>query len=125
MLCDCHPISSFQWIVNKLLFENNIHYQVEYSFPDLYGTFGKKRLRFDFAVFDDNHSLKCLIECQGEQHYGPVDEFGGEYQYDAQVQNDTLKRKYAKAHNIPLIVISYKNKSFDSIKAVLEENSVL
>ena len=125
VFCDCHPISSFQWIVNKLLFENNIHYQVEYSFPDLYGTFGKKRLRFDFAVFDDNHSLKCLIECQGEQHYGPVDEFGGEYQYDAQVQNDTLKRKYAKAHNIPLIEISYKNKSFDSIKAVLEENSIL
>ena len=123
--CDCHPISSFQWIVNKLLFENNIHYQVEYSFPDLYGTFGKKRLRFDFAVFDDNLSLKCLIECQGEQHYGPVDEFGGESQFDTQVQNETLKREFAKAHNIPLIEISYKRKNIDSIKTVLIENSIL
>lgn len=123
--CDCHPISSFQWIVNKLLFENNIPYRVEYSFPDLYGTFGKNRLRFDFAVLNDNHSIECLIECQGEQHYGPVDEFGGEHQYNVQVQNDALKRRYAKDHNIPLIEISYKNKSFERIKAILIENSIL
>ena len=48
-----------------------------------------------------------------------------EYQYDVQVQNDTLKREYAKAHSIPLIEISYKNKNIDSIKAALIENSIL
>lgn len=35
--CECHKISSFQWMVNKLLFENNVTYLPEYSFPDLYG----------------------------------------------------------------------------------------
>ena len=108
-----------------MLFENNIPYRVEHSFPDLYGTFGKKKLKFDFAVFDDNHLLKYLIECQGEQHYGPVEEFGGKHQYNVQVQNDTLKREYARTHNIPLIEISYINKSFDNIKAILIENSIL
>jgi len=55
-------MSKMSCIVNKLLFENRIHYQVEYSFPDLYGTFGKNKLKFDFAVFNDNNSLEYLIE---------------------------------------------------------------
>ena len=66
--CDCHPISSFQWIVTKLLFDNNISYTVEYSFDDLYGSGGVNHLRYDFAVFNKDGSIKCLIECQGSQH---------------------------------------------------------
>lgn len=123
--CDCHEISSFQWIVNKLLFENNIKYQVEYSFDDLIGCYGKNKLRFDFVVFDENNLIKCLIECQGEQHYMPVEEFGGESQYQKQIKNDTLKRDYTKKHNIPLIEISYKNKKFEKVEAILKENGII
>ena len=38
---------------NGLLFENGINYLVEYSFPDLIGSFGKNELRFDFAILNN------------------------------------------------------------------------
>lgn len=123
--CDCHPISSFQWIVNKLLFENGVLYRVEYSFPDLLGSYGKNNLRYDYAVLDHGGAVTCLIECQGEQHYKPIKEFGGKYQFAAQQENDRLKRDYAKAHGIPLIEISYKNKKAEKIEAILKENKII
>lgn len=67
--CACHTVSSFQWIVNKILFEHNVPYQPEYEFPDLYGIKQKSLLRFDFAIFDETGQITHLIECQGEQHY--------------------------------------------------------
>ena len=123
--CDCHKISSFQWIVNKILFENNIRYQVEYSFPDLYGCFHRRKLRFDFAILNEDRSVKCLIECQGEQHYKTVDEFGDKRDFDIQITNDELKRKYAKQHAIPLIEISYKHKKIEKIEEILKDNEII
>lgn len=122
--CDCHPISSFQWIVNKLLLDNKVPYQVECSFPDLCGVSGKE-LRFDFAVFDQQGAVRWLIECQGEQHYAPVEEFGGQSQYNIQVRNDQLKVNYAKTHGIPLLTISYKDKKYEKVESILKENSII
>ena len=68
VMCSCHTISSFQWKVNKLLIENNVPYRVEVSFSDLLGTSEEEPLRFDFAVYNEDGTVKCLIECQGEQH---------------------------------------------------------
>ena len=123
--CDCHPISSFQWIVNKLLFENRVPYHVEYSFPDLYGIREQNLLRFDFAIFNEDGSLKCLIECQGEQHYKPVDEFGGINQLKSQVANDEVKRQYAKNHHIPLIEITYKEKKYEKVESILKQQGII
>ncbi len=120
--CKCHKISSFQWQVCKVLFEANMPYSVEYSFSDLYGVKGKSPLRFDFAVFDETGAIKCLIECQGEQHYRSVDEFGGDRQYKIQRENDNLKREYCRRNNIQLLEISYKQKKYEIIKRILEEN---
>lgn len=75
--CDCHEISSFQWRTIKILREYNVAYRVEFDFQDLYGVGQKNLLRYDFAALDSDNSIKCLIECQGEQHYKPVAEFGG------------------------------------------------
>lgn len=125
VFCDCHPISSFQWIVNKILMENDIPYQAEYSFPDLYGIAGVNKLRFDFAVFDENGSIKALIECQGEQHYNPVEEFGGTASYNKQQKNDDLKREYALKHNYKIIEISFRDKQYDRIKEILIKSDIL
>lgn len=123
--CGCHPISSFQWKVNKLLIENKVPYRVETSFPGLYGVQRKKLLQFDFAVYNKDGTIKCLIECQGEQHKRPVEGFGGEYQYEIQKRNDTLKRDYANSHGIPLIEISHKDKRYAKIKEILQKNGIL
>lgn len=124
VFCDCHSISSFQWIVCKILFDNKVDYEVEYSFDDLYGVSGRKLLRFDFAV-KCNGDVKYLIECQGEQHYMPVEKYGGESQYKKQIENDELKRKYAEKHSIPLIEISYLDKNYDKINSILRSNSII
>ena len=124
--CHCHdPITSFQWIANKLLFDNDIHYRVEYSFPDLYGCRGGNLLRFDFAVLNEDGSLKCLIECQGEQHFKPIEEYGGEQSYREQKLNDERKREHCKKHSIHLIEISYKDKKIEKIEAILKSNGII
>lgn len=111
--CDCHSISSFQWRTAKILREHNVAYRVEVSFQDLYGLENKNLLRYDFAVLGSDNSIKCLIECQGEQHYKPVAEFGGVSQYESQVKNDELKRVYAKSHNVSLFEIKYTCNTYE------------
>jgi len=125
--CDCRETShsSFQWIVNKLLFENNINYRVEYSFEGLFGCCGINKLKFDFAIMNQDGSIKCLIECQGEQHYMPVKEFGGNRQYDAQIINDELKRTYIQKHNIELLEISYKDKQIEKVESILRKHKII
>ncbi len=125
LYCDCHPISSFQWIVNKILLDNNVSYRVEVTFPDLYGISGKSQLRYDFGIFNLDGTVKCLIECQGEQHYKPVDEFGGRYQFESQIKNDKLKREYARSHHIELIEISYKDKKYECVMEILHAHEII
>lgn len=96
----------------KILKKNDVPYRVEVSFPDLYGVGNTNLLKYDFPVLNKDGTIKCLIECQGEQHYKPVEEFGGEVQFEIQKKNDERKRKYASEHGIPLWEIPYKKKSF-------------
>lgn len=123
--CDCHEISSFQWIVTKILTDNKVPYRVEFSFPDLYGVGHSNLLRYDFAILNEDRSIKCLIECQGEQHYKPIDEFGGKTQFDIQKRNDSLKRMYAEEKSIPLYEISYKNKKYEKVEAFLKLKDII
>ena len=123
--CDCHPISSFQWIVTKLLKENEIPYRVEVSFPDLYGVGHVNLLRYDFGIYDRKGKIKCLIECQGEQHFEPVEEFGGESQFLRQQRNDELKRQYALNRGITLHEIPFSQKKYDIIETFLREKGII
>lgn len=123
--CDCHRISSFQWIVTKLLKENEVSYRVEVSFPDLYGAGHVNHLRYDFGVYDEEGNIKCLIECQGEQHYMPIEEFGGDSQFMWQRKNDELKREYAKKNGIPLYEIPYKDKKYEKVEKFLQERGII
>ena len=125
VFCKCHKPSSFEWETNKLLFENNVPYQVEYSFPDLIGSQGVRELRFDFAVFNKDGTIKCLIECNGEQHYEPVESYGGEAKYKEQIANDSRKKSYADEHGIPLLIISYRQKKYEAAEKILKENGII
>lgn len=121
--CDCHKISSFQWRTINILKEYNVNYKVEVSFPELIGS--KNLLRYDFAIFDTNGNIKFLIECQGKQHYEPVKEFGGKSQFKYQVENDKLKRDYAKKSNIPLVEIPYTCDTYEKELEFLKKQKVI
>lgn len=122
--CDCHPISSFQWIVNKILLDNNIPYRAEYVFTELVGRSGNA-LRYDFAILNDDGSIKCLIECHGEQHYYPVEEFGGDNQFEIQEKNDQLKKEYSEREGIRLVIISYKDKQYQKVESILKDEGII
>lgn len=122
--CDCHPISSFQWIVNDILIKNSVDYRVEVTVDGVYGIDNKTHLRYDFAIYKEGEII-AFIECQGEQHYMPVDEFGGERRFAIQQRNDEEKRKYAKEHEIKLIEISYKNKKYETVESILRDYLII
>ena len=124
VFCDCHAISSFQWIVTDILMKNGIDYRVEVSFDGVYGIDNETPLRFDFAIYKEG-KVWALIECQGEQHFMPVEEFGGEHKFIIQQRNDEEKRKYAKERKIKLIEISYKNKKYETVESILRDQLVI
>lgn len=108
--CGCLK-SKGEYSVGKALSDLNLSFKKEWFYKDLLSE-NKIPLRFDFAIFElDN--LVCLIECQGEQHYNPVDHFGGKKQFLRQQSYDNKKREYCKQHNIRLIEIPYWD--FDKI----------
>lgn len=87
--------------IEKYLQDNNISYESQKKFPDLFGR--KMKLSYDFYLPDYN----LLIEFQGEQHEKPINLFGGEQTFVIQKERDEKKRKYASDHNIDLLEIWY------------------
>lgn len=123
--CDCHPISSFQWRTIDILRKHGVTYRVEISFDDLVGVWGRKHLRYDFGLYSHDGVLFALLECQGEQHYSPVEEFGGQRALHSQEKNDALKRQYAAERGIPLIEIPYTCNTYEKEKAFLKDKGII
>ena len=48
------------------------------------------------------------IECQGGQHFRPIEYFGGEESYLAQIKRDKIKFSLCEKHNIQILY--YTNK---------------
>ena len=92
--------------IEEILKESGLEFAEEYSFPDLVSNTGRP-LRFDFAVFDDQHNLDFLIEFQGIQHYEAKSKFGGMNVLRKQQYKDMRKREYCRQHGIKLILIPY------------------
>ena len=91
------------WVENFLK-DNNINYKTQYSFADCKN---KYVLHFDFAIFNKYNMLIALLEIDGEQHYKPIDYFGGDEGFALTHQRDEIKNKYCKDNNINLIRLPY------------------
>lgn len=62
-----------------------------------------------------------MIECQGRQHYEPIEYFGGIDRYNKQIENDNKKRSYAYENNINLIEVPYTENSNDKVNRFLSK----
>lgn len=111
--------------IESYLLKSGINHKQQFTFPDCVH---KQRLRFDFAIFNDENKLKCLIEYQGMQHYQPVN-FTGKMSEETMLKNfeenqlrDSIKKSYCVSKNIPLLEISYKDDENipEKIKTFLE-----
>lgn len=114
--CPSCKISHGERLIVNFLNKNNINYEQQKTFIDLVGV-GQRKLSYDFYLPDYNK----LIEFQGEQHFRPVNIFGGEKQFKIQKEHDIRKKNYAKLHNITLIEICYYE--IDKIDDIL--NSII
>lgn len=110
-------LSKGEAMVNQYLQENGFYYEPQRIYPDLRGESGYP-LSYDFLVYD-NGQPKLLIECQGQQHYHPVEYFGGEQQFKVQQKNDNIKRKYAMKMGLSLLEIPYTCNTYESVVQLL------
>ena len=92
--------SSGEHKVRIFLENNNIDFIQEYIFDDCKD---KNSLLFDFYL----PVYGVCIEYQGEQHYRPIEYFGGEESFYLQQKHDQIKRNYCKHNNIKLLEIPY------------------
>ena len=104
--CGCIK-SKGEMIVQQLLQECNINYKSQYSLDNIFLESGRRPI-FDFAIFDNNNNLQCLLEYDGKQHF----EYSGygwntEENFKQTINRDKQKDKLCKENNIPLIRIPY------------------
>lgn len=102
-------------LIDKVLTENNILHRREYIFSDL------PRLRFDFAILDEEQKVLRLVEFDGPQHNQPSGFFGGEKVFQQLQEHDNLKDQYALSHNIPLVRIPYKERDNITLNLIMDD----
>lgn len=112
--------SGGEFIVEKILQDNYIEYEKQYSFSDCKD---KLPLRFDFYLPYNN----VCIEVDGRQHKQPIDRFGGEQSFVQLQKHDNIKDNYCWEHNILLIRIPYRRENdFEQrVINILQESGVL
>lgn len=112
--CPYCNISKGEEKIEQFLKEKNVKYKREYVFENCRN---KSVLRFDFYLLDYN----MCIEFNGEQHYKPIDIFGGINGFLKQQERDKIKEEYCNSNNIKLIKISYLE--FENVDKIL--NNIL
>ena len=102
--------SKGEHIISTILENQNISFNSEVTFPDLFIK-GKKRktyLRFDFKINIDFPGLTknyILLEFDGEQHFHPCGKFNKDFE---KIKNyDKLKNEYCLKNDITLIRIPF------------------
>lgn len=113
--CGC-LISQGEEKIKQFLQEKYFIFSQQYTFQDLKSS-NNKKLRFDFAIFSDlsKNNLIGLIEFQGQQHYQPIEHFGGEQNFLIRQKYDQQKREYCEQNNIPLLEIKYDENNFKDL----------
>ena len=104
--------SKGQLKVEQFLVANNIDFQKEFTFSDL------PNKRFDFFL----PKFNTIIQYDGQQHFYPINFFGGKNQFLKQQQSEKIKNEYCLKNKINLFKILYqiyKEKSSTTIEKYL------
>lgn len=94
--------SHLEMYTSKKLIENNIEFVFQKKFEWLKN---KQHMPLDFYLPEYN----IAIECQGEQHFKPVEYFGGDVTYNKVLYRDKLKKLICKNHNINILYVKTSN----------------
>ena len=108
--------SKLEKLIYDFLSKNKINFEIYKRFDWL----GKKSL--DFYLPD----YSIAIECQGIQHFKPVEHFGGDKGFEETRTRDMDKRKLCEEHNIKIFYFSklgidYPYKVYEDENLLLED----
>ena len=96
--------------VKEFLLSKGVFFEEQVRFDDCRY---KKPLPFDFYL----PTMNTLIEFDGEQHFQPIEHWGGERSFLEIQKRDKIKTDFCKSKSITLIRIKY----YDDIKTKLEQ----
>lgn len=96
---------------NAFLSKMGVTFKAQKTFPWL------GSLRLDFYIKDFN----IAIECQGQQHFEPVDFFGGEEAFKERVERDQRKKRLCEENGVPLFYVRYDENVEERLRQILAE----
>ena len=102
--------------IANILTNNSIDFIREANFSTLVNQETGQRLRFDFLL----PQYDIIIECNGLQHYRPINFFGGEEGYNKRRYLDDIKRQWAISNNYKVLEIKYKEDNDISETLILD-----
>lgn len=105
--------------IAELLKTINISFKRQKTFDDCINPNTGKKLKFDFAIYNDDQSLFCLLEYDGKQHFEPIKYFGGDKSLSETKFRDNIKNNYCRQNNIKLIRIPYWD--FSNLEDILQK----
>lgn len=105
--CPKCSASAGEILLMNILNELGIKYTYLYEISNNYIiNNGFSKLVIDFCVYLEK-GIYCFVEINGEQHYNPVNIFGGVERFNRQFERDNLLKKYCNLNKIPLIEIPF------------------
>ena len=118
--CGCPKCYNKNWHLEEeieiFLKENNILYERQKKFEWLKN---KRGMSLDFYL----NKYKIAIECQGTQHFKPIDFFGGENAFSETIKRDKLKEKLCNENGVTLLYFSRHSNNTDTI--INDKNKLL
>lgn len=99
-VCDMRQKSKGEETINRYLTEHGFAFERQKIFDGCQNVFS---LKFDFYI----PSLNVCIEYDGEQHFRPIEWFGGIEAYNKNVERDKIKDKFCYDNNIQLLRIAF------------------
>ena len=98
--CGCKFKSKGESLIEIILKELKVNYIPQYRFDTCKNI---RPLPFDFYLPDYN----ICIEYQGQQHYRPIEFWGGNEKFEERQKLDKIKSDFCKNNNIKLMCLPY------------------
>lgn len=114
--CNCGNKSKMENNIRSELEAKKINFEQQKTFDWLKY---KKSLFLDFYCDE----YKFAIEVQGDQHYVPIERFGGQEDFKIRQKRDEAKKKLCEEHGIRMFYITKKNYSLDEIIKYINETT--
>ena len=110
--CEKDKMYKGEQMIFDILIENDIEFVQQKTYEKCKNI---RKLSFDFYLPKYN----TCIEYNGQQHYMPVDYFGGKVSLQHQQHNDNIKREFCKNNNINLIEIPFTYNTKEKIEEII------